>query len=164
MKKYIAVFLVILVSLNCSESKSSDHKNPEIYLSPDEVVVQVGGETHFDLILENLDKSYFAISLRIDYDPEFVSFNRFLNGDIFSDDAVSFINHTGAEIHISISLTKGQSEINKDGTIGTIYFVSKLIGLSSVNLFKEDINFYDSSGNVMPIDDLVTVNAVIKVE
>jgi len=164
MKRIIPIFLILFLLFHCSDNQSSEDVKPTITLSPENVTTNIGDETTISVNINDLDISYFALSLRINYDPEFISFNNFNEGEVFSNDAVSFVKNTGAEIHISLSLIQGTNEINKTGKFCSISFKSEAVGSSTIVLQKEGITFYDSSGNTITVDNLNIVNSSITVE
>lgn len=169
MKYLIYIPLLVVFLFGCSE-KSTEPKSSSgvvVSFSADSVQIEVGEETYIRLKLNLSNLSIFGISMRMDYNPDIVSFDDltdFVVGDYFGTEIVSFVKSEENSIHLSISLTQGEDKVGGSGDLGILMFTGLSQGVSDIEIVPSELNFFDSDGSNITIPSLVIDNAVISVQ
>ena len=165
MKKIIFLVLPILY-LACANSTEPDPE-PKIFLSPASANVTVGNTIDLNIVVEENQTSFFAVSMQITYNNTLLNFddnNGFNRGSLFDQSAIVFAQNNGSVIHLSVSQVKGQTSTSGSGVIGTLRFSATSSGNSPIRINQDELIFYNSQGNEINIPDLEIKAASISVQ
>jgi hypothetical protein len=166
MKKLI-ILIVSIIFYTCSTSSDPNEADPTISLSPAASEVSVNGQSTLSLMIQDNQKSFFGISLQVDFNNSVLNFSDstgFTPGDLFDQNAVNFVRKNGSTIHLSMSQLNGQSSANGSGKICTLTFSAAALGNSIVEINQNDLLFYDSNGNEITIPNLKIGSASVTVK
>ena len=163
-KIHIFTMLVFLI-VGCDEETNSH--DPVLRFIPDNLSIGLEQEGVLTLNIEDLGKSIFGISMQIIFNSEIISFSDsigFIPGDFFGTEKITFVHEESATIHLTIALKQGSSEVQGSGDIGTLTFIGRALGTSSVDVIPSDIHFYNSDGELTNIENLTTGVAIINIQ
>jgi hypothetical protein len=165
-KLYIICIPLFLLLSSCDESPI-ESEEPSLYLDPETLTVSVESPASFQLRLESIEEPIFGISLRIAYNWSFLIFNDttgFMVGNYFGTDIVTFIQAEAGTIHLTVSMTQGQTAVNGSGELGQLTFVGRYPNTGAVEILPAELHFYDAAGDTLSISDLMIGSAEIIVE
>lgn len=148
---FVFVGLLALILIGCSK-KTVDSDNeaaPQLYFSPASGSLTVGNTVTLNLNLKDISPSIFALSCELRCDYTLLSFADSLKttwGGFFGNDAIKFVRCTDSVIYLSITLTRGQSQVTGSGTLFAFELEGTATGSGSVYLQSDKLHFYDSTG------------------
>jgi hypothetical protein len=165
MKRIIFIILPILY-LACANSTEPD-PIPKIFLSPASATVTVGNTIDLNIVMEENQTSFFAVSMQITHNNTLLNFddiNGFNSGSLFDQSAIAFAQNNGTVIHLSVTQVKGQTSTSGSGVIGTIRLTATSAGNSPIRINQDELIFYNAQGNEINIPDLEIEAAAILVQ
>jgi hypothetical protein len=116
--------------------------------------------------MQDFIDSVFAATMQITYDSSVVAFDDstgFLLGEFFGSEMIVFVQSENSVIHLAISLFQGVQPVTGSGTVGSLIFTGISPGSSTIQIPASSLHLYDSNGNEVNIEDLVTESATITV-
>ena len=130
---------------------------PSVQLTLTSETIGVGEESILSIILDDIDDSVFALSLRIGYDPAVVVVDEdtgFLIGDFMSADALALFQIQGRVLYLSLTDIGGTSKALKSGSIGTVTVEGMNADQCDFTIAVEDFRFIDAAGGDVLVTDL----------
>ena len=132
-----------------------------IYFSPESPVISVDDETILTLnIINNLDAiSIFGLDFRMEYDTNHLNYETYV--DLGSATIDLLVEEDGV-IYLSTTLTQNNAlDIEEIGPIlGSFTFTSTLAGEADINFIPDEINLYNSNGQILDIDIMMLGTSV----
>lgn len=167
MKYYTYIIIILCILTGCSNKSTKSEKVPFLSFNPQSLTINSGQTGDMTIKIENFDEYIFGVTLQIAYDAAVVSFSDssgFIIGDFFGADVVSFVEEDASVIHLALTLTQGQLEVNGSGEIGKFIFTGSSPGSSPTEIIPAELYFYDSEGKDVIIPDLEIEVAEITVQ
>jgi len=127
----------------------------------------VGETISIDVNVDDMKNNIFAMSLRIVYDPDYISFDNSQSdwiGSMWSDGAIGILEDENNTIYISITEIAGASDFKPNGTILSLYFTIEATGTSLIDFVDDQIFFYDEDGNAINLSDIEVTGYSITIE
>lgn len=166
MKTFIIAALICVQITSCSKSTGSK-SDPSLYFDPPDITISNGAQTAVTLNVADLDVKIFAVSMRLNYDPQMLSFDQnsgFVLGDLFDQNEISLVINNEGHIHVSLSLVQGTDPFKRDGSLATFTFGGMVAGTTQINIDQNELFFYDQSGNSLEMADLTVEVLAVSVE
>jgi hypothetical protein len=165
--QYLFFALFIILIAGCSDNSTGDDNNtsPQLYFSPESSTVVIGNQIDLSLKIKNLTPSIFAVSVQLHHNNSVFSFSDNIDSgsdDIFGDDALRFAQHDDSTIYLSVTRTQGQSQVEGSGTIGILELEGNSIGLDSIYIIPGQLYFYDSTGNIVTVSNIILNDAALE--
>lgn len=166
--KKIFILIILLIQINsCSDKSTEPVSDPELSFSPEEVTMSNNTQTAVTVNIADISKDIFAISMRLNFDDNVLSFDENSGcsvGDFFGQDAIHLVKVSESNIHLSISLTQGASPIKGTGAICTLTFQCIATGNCMLTINEDELIFYDAAGSAIEIANLSIGSSSISVE
>ena len=127
----------------------------------------VGETISIDINVDDMKENIFAMSLRIVYDSDYISFDDSQSdwiGDMWSDGAIGILEDNTNTVYISITEIAGASDFKPNGTILSLDFTIEQGGTSLIDFVDDQIFFYDEDGAVINLTDIEVTGYSITVE
>lgn len=162
------LFVLLLVFVGCDSDNEAENTPavPMCYISPGEANLPLGEQTEFEIVLQDIPDSLFALSCRLIYDPamlEFIEYAAPATERFFGDEVVEFTAAEDSVIHIAISRTQGQPMVAGSGVVCRLRFAAEHAGASSLSLPSNHLIFYDIAGQEVMIPNLEISGATIAI-
>lgn len=164
MKKIILSILTVILFVGCDLFSGG---TPKINLTNLDSTFASGETISIAVDVSNLKQDIFALSLRIVYDPDYISFDEDQDtwiGDLWSDDVIGLIEGENNTIYISITEVAGALPFNTDGTVMTLDFTLEQSGTTLLDFVDDQLFFYDEDGNVITLSEIEIEGISITVE
>jgi len=165
--RIIIFSLCIIFFICCEESTKPEESSTKMSFSPANISLAVGEDSNIKLNIENCTKSIFGMSIRIEYDNSVVSFSHsdgLILGDFLGQNAIIFTKDHNSVIHMTLSLTQGQTEVSGSGVLDILTFTGKTTGNCILQIFSEDLHFFDSEGNLVFLESIELETSTITVQ
>ena len=117
--------------------------------------------------VEGMKKNIFGMSMRVVYDPDYVSFDDTQNdwiGSMWSTGTIGILEDVNNTIYISLSEVAGGVDFKPNGTIITLNFTIEQGGTSLIDFVDDQIFFYDEDGNAISLTEIEVTGYSITVE
>jgi len=151
--KSVSIFIFVLLFSACNLFTKA---TPQIHLTNFDSTFGGGETISISVTANDVKQDVFAISLRLIYDPEYISFNADQSnwiGDVWSDEALGILEDENHTIYISITEVAGSSSLKPNGTILTLDFTLEQIG-AFIDFVDDQLFFYDEDGAAINISNL----------
>ncbi|MDD4857229.1 MAG: cohesin domain-containing protein [Candidatus Krumholzibacteria bacterium] len=166
----MAFLLCVVLLFGCGDKGAAGPEEtaagPAMLFSPKSLSVAAGAEGSVSLDLQGCTWSFFGLSMQIECDDGIVSLadaTGLVAGDLFGQDAIIFAIENDSRICLTLTRTKGQSEISDAGTIGVLTFAGLSAGTSTIRILPDKLRFYDSDGEPIETPEIELKAATITV-
>jgi hypothetical protein len=167
MKYYLGILIIMLSVMGCGKKSTKPTPEiPKLIMTVDNSSIDVGQSSILIITLKNFSDPIFAISLQLTYDHSILSFSDSLDfeaGDFLGSNVITFVRGENSIIHLSITKLQDQSGASGSGVIGLLHFSGAVSGISDLNIARENLHFYDSSGELIDMSNLEIGSAQIQV-
>ncbi|HBC46727.1 MAG TPA: hypothetical protein DEO84_06635 [candidate division Zixibacteria bacterium] len=167
MKYYLGILIVMIAVMGCGKKSTKPTPEiPKLIMTVDYSNIGVGQSSILTITLENIGDPIFAISLQLTYDHSILSFSDSLDfeaGDFLGSNVIAFVREESSIIHLSITKLQGQSGASGSGIICLLHFNGAVGGISDLNIARDNLRFYDSSGELIDMPNLEIGSAQIQV-
>ncbi|MDZ7821589.1 MAG: cohesin domain-containing protein [Candidatus Marinimicrobia bacterium] len=148
------LLLALLLFTSCNIFSGG---TPSINMTNFDSTFAVGETVPIAINVEGMNKKIFGMSLRIVYDPDFVSFDDTQNdwiGSMWSTGTIGILEDVNNTIYISISEIAGGVDFKPNGTIITLNFTLEQSGTTLIDFVDDQIFFYDEDGTVINLSEI----------
>ncbi len=129
--------------------------------------ISVGQTIGMNLQIIDFIQPVFGISMQIEFDPTILSVVDsigFEYSDFFGSEVVTFAQAEYDAIYLTVSLIQGQPEVYGSGNLGQLTFSGISAGSTEVLIIPSELNFYDSAGEIISIDNLQILSSTIVIQ
>ena len=130
---------------------------PTINMTNLDLTFGVGETISVDINVDDMKENIFAMSLRIVYDPDYISFDDTQSdwiGSLWSDDAIGILEDNNNTVYISITEVAGASDFKPNGTVLSLDFTIEASGTTLIDFVDDQIFFYDDEGAVINLTEI----------
>jgi hypothetical protein len=104
-----------------------------------------------------MKQNIFGMSMRVVYDPDYVSFDDTQNdwiGSMWSTGTIGILEDANNTIYISLSEVAGGADFKPNGTVITLNFTIEAGGTTLIDFVDDQIFFYDEDGEVINLSEI----------
>ena len=143
-RSLLMILLATLTMLSSSKSATLAQSNTTLSVSPAQTTVPIASQAQIGLFVTN-GVNINAFDITIEYDPEYLRLDGWVNGDYLSNLAVvKKVDEPGSFQLVCTQLAT--QPVSGNGTLITLFFYAKILGTTQIAI--TDAEFADALGNL----------------
>ncbi|MDK9700113.1 MAG: cohesin domain-containing protein [bacterium] len=162
-------FCIVLLLSGCNNNDDDNSLTPavaSIGFATAGSAIAVGQEIEMSLQADNLSADVFAVSMQISFDQEVLAFSDssgWVAGDLFGSNALTFVRTEESVIRLTVTRVQGTQPGNGFGTLCRLTFSGRAAGTSPLQIDRNELKLFDSTGVEIDLADIVINNAAMQV-